>query len=280
MFHVNIATYIVLVNIFSVFFGYYGGMDPVIHSIAGGVMEIALNRPERLNALDEATLESLSLALERAEDETVRAVLLRGEGRAFCAGQDLREAAEGELDYQEHLARYNRVVLQIRRLAKPVVAAVHGVAAGAGMALALAADLRVLGRETRLTTAFARIALVPDSGMTYTLPRSVGWGRAFELLALSPDLDAEEAQRYGLANLVVDEDLVFEEARGLAARLAEGPTRVYGLIKHALDESASLGLEEVLELEARLQKRAGEGADHREGVRAFLEKRAPRFRGR
>ncbi len=268
------------VRLFPASFGYDGGMDPVIHRTAGSVLEIALNRPDRLNALDEATLEALARALERAEDASVRAVLLRGEGRAFCAGQDLREAAGGALDYQAHLARYNRVVLQIRRLAKPVVAAVHGVAAGAGMALALAADLRVLGRDTRLTTAFARIALVPDSGMTYTLPRTVGWGGAFELLALSPDLSAEEAQRYGLANRVVDEERVLEEARALAARLAEGPTRIYGLIKHALDESARLGLEEVLELEAQLQKLAGEGADHEEGVRAFLEKRPPRFAGR
>ncbi|WP_287372603.1 enoyl-CoA hydratase-related protein [Oceanithermus sp.] len=255
-------------------------MEPVLTHQHDAVLEIALNRPDRLNALDRPLLEALGRALERAEDEAVRAVVLRGEGRAFSAGQDLREAAGGGLDYQAHLARYNRVVLQIRRLAKPVVAAVHGVAAGAGMALALAADLRVLGRETRLTTAFARIALVPDSGMTYTLPRTVGWGRAFELLALSPDLDAETALRLGLANRVVSEDAVFEEARGLAARLAAGPTRVYGLIKHALDESARLGLEEVLELEAQLQKLAGEGADHEEGVRAFLEKRAPRFQGR
>lgn len=255
-------------------------MEPVFSQRHDAVLEIVLNRPDRLNALDEATLEALARALERAEDASVRAVLLRGEGRAFSAGQDLREAGAGGLDYQEHLRRYNRVVLQLRRLAKPVVAAVHGVAAGAGLALALACDVRVLGRDTRLTTAFARIALVPDSGMTYTLPRTVGWGRAFELLALSPELSAEEAQRYGLANRVVDEERVLEEARALAARLAEGPTRVYGLIKHALDESARLGLEEVLELEAQLQKLAGEGADHEEGVRAFLEKRPPRFVGR
>ncbi len=255
-------------------------MDPVIHRIEGGVLEIALNRPDRLNALDEATLEALSRALELAENDGVRAVLLRGEGRAFCAGQDLREAAGGELDYQEHLGRYNRVLLQIRRLDKPVIAAVHGVAAGAGMALALAADLRVMGRETRLTTAFARIALVPDSGMTYTLPRTVGWGRAFELLALSPDLDAERARELGLVNFVVEEDAVAREALALAHRLAEGPTRVYGLIKRGLDAGSRMGIEEVLELESRLQKLAGEGRDHREGVQAFLEKRTPRFEGR
>ncbi|XOB97468.1 enoyl-CoA hydratase-related protein [Deinococcota bacterium DY0809b] len=248
--------------------------------VSGSVLTIELNRPARLNALNAALLEELSEALSAAEDPAVRAVLLTGRGGAFSAGQDLQEAGAGGLDYQDHLGRYNRVVLQLRRLPKPVVAAVRGVAAGAGLALALACDLRVLGRDTRLITAFARIALVPDSGMTYTLPRTVGWGRAFELLALSPELSAAEALRYGLANRVVDEERVFEEASALAARLAEGPTRVFGLIKHALDESARLGLEEVLELEAQLQKLAGEGADHEEGVRAFLEKRAPRFAGR
>ncbi len=255
-------------------------MEPVVAHREGAVLEIALNRPDRLNALDRATLQALSLALTQAEDDAVRAVVLRGEGRAFSAGQDLREAAGGELDYQEHLERYNRVVLQLRRLAKPVVAAVHGVAAGAGMALALACDLRVAGRATVLTTAFARIALVPDSGMTFTLPRTTGWGRAFELLALSPDLDAERARELGLVNFVVEEDAVVREARALAKRLARGPTRVYGLIKQGLDASARMGLEDVLELEAQLQKLAGEGRDHREGVQAFLEKREPRFEGR
>jgi len=255
-------------------------MKPVLTQRYGTVLEIVLNRPDRLNALDGPLLEALSEALTNAEDESVRAVVLSGGGHAFSAGQDLQEAGAGTLDYQEHLGRYNRVVLQLRRLGKPVVAAVGGVAAGAGMALALACDLRVLGAGARMVTAFSRIGLVPDSGMTFTLPRTVGWGRAFELLALSPEIDAQEALRLGLANRVVPDEELQEAALGWARELASGPTKVYGLIKQALGEAARLGLEEVLELEAQLQKLAGEGEDHAEGLRAFLEKRAPRFQGR
>ena len=243
-------------------------------------MEIALNRPKQLNALNQTLLASLDEALRRAADPSVRTVLLRGTGKAFCAGQDLREVEEGTLDYQEHLERYNRVVLKLRRLPKPVVASVGGVAAGAGMALALACDLRVLGESARMVTAFSRIGLVPDSGMTFTLPRTVGWGRAFELLALSPEIDAREALRLGLANRVVPDEDLQEAALGWARELASGPTKVYGLIKQALGEAAHLSLEEVLEIEAKLQKYAGAGEDHAEGLRAFLEKRAPRFQGR
>jgi 2-(1,2-epoxy-1,2-dihydrophenyl)acetyl-CoA isomerase len=247
---------------------------------SGAVLTVRLTRPERLNALNRELLEELSAALSRAEADDVRAVLLTGGERAFSAGQDLTEAAEGALDYAEHLTRYNRVVLQIRRLPKPVVAALGGVAAGAGLALALACDLRIAAEGTRLMTAFSRIALVPDSGMTFTLPRTVGWGRAFELLALSPELDAREALTLGLVNRVVPASELESAALEWARELAAGPTRVYGLIKQALNESARLGLEEVLELEAQLQKLAGAGADHREGVRAFLEKRAASFEGR
>lgn len=255
-------------------------MEHVLYRPQGNVLEIVLNRPDRLNALNAESLEALSDALAQAEDESVRAVLLRGEGRAFCAGQDLEEAGAGELDYQEHLQRYNRVVLQLRRLPKPVIAAVQGVAAGAGMALALACDLRILAEGAQMITAFSRIALVPDTGMTFNLPRMAGWGRAFELLALSPEIGAREAERLGLANRVVPDEELLEAARRWAQELASGPTRAYGLIKRGLNESAGLRLEDVLELEARLQKLAGEGEDHTEGVRAFLEKRAPSFRGR
>jgi len=255
-------------------------MEPVLTQRHGAVLEIVLNRPDRLNALDRGLLEALSEELERAEDETVRAVVLRGEGRAFSAGQDLREAAGGTLDYQEHLERYNRVVLQLRRLPKPVVAAIEGVAAGAGMALTLAADLRVAGRDAVFVTAFARIGLVPDSGMTFTLPRTVGWGRAFELLALSPEIPAERALELGLVNRLSEPGRARDEALALARELARGPTRAYALIKEGLNASARLGLEETLELEAQLQKVAGATADHREGVAAFLEKRAARFEGR
>jgi len=254
-------------------------MNYVLSFRNGPVLEIVLNRPERLNALDGPSLEALANYLDGAKEKRVRAVLLRGEGRAFCAGQDLREAAAGNLHYQEHLQLYNQVILQMRKLEKPIVVAIQGVAAGAGMALALAADIRIIGTETNLITAFAKIALVPDSGMTYLLPRIVGWGRAFELMALSPKIGAEQALAIGLANQMVPEDQLIKTARKLATELAMGPTRVYGLIKRALNASPELRLEEALELEARLQQAAGAGKDHAEGLRAFLEKRTPTFGG-
>ncbi len=248
--------------------------------VSGSVLTIELNRPTRLNALNATLLEELSEALSAAEDPAVRAVLLTGRGGAFSAGQDLQEAGVGGLDYQEHLERYNRIVLQMRRLPKPVVAAIEGVAAGAGMALTLAADMRVAGRDAVFVTAFARIGLVPDSGMTFTLPRTVGWGRAFELLALSPEIPAERALELGLVNRLSEPGRARDDALTLARELAGGPTRTYALIKEGLNASARLGLEETLELEAQLQKVAGSSSDHREGVAAFLEKRRANFEGR
>lgn len=255
-------------------------MEPVKYELSGSVATITLNRPERLNAINRQTLAALSEYLEQTAASGARVLVLRGAGRAFCAGQDLEEARGGELDYEAHLEAYNRVFRQIRELPLPVVAAVQGVAAGAGMSLALAADYRLLSESAVFITAFARIGLAPDTGMTYTLPRLVGWGRAFELLALSPEVAAAEALELGLANRVVADEAFEEELQAVAGLLASGPTLVHSLIKKALDYSATHPAAEVLAYEAALQKLAGASHDHREGLAAFAEKRRPDFKGR
>jgi 2-(1,2-epoxy-1,2-dihydrophenyl)acetyl-CoA isomerase len=253
----------------------------VLKEREGNVLLLTLNRPERLNALTGELLEALHEALEEAgADPGVRALLLTGAGRAFSAGQDLGEFGEEKPDYEAHLRRYNRVVEAMSALEKPLVVAVNGPAAGAGMSLALWGDLRVAATGASFTTAFVNIGLVPDSGMSFLLPRLVGLAKAQELLLLSPRLSAEEALALGLVHKVVPGERLLEEALALARRLAEGPTRAYGLTKKLLLETYRLSLPEALGLEAILQGQAGRTADHEEGVRAFREKRPPRFQGR
>ncbi len=247
----------------------------------GGVATITLNRPEVLNAVNDRMAEELLEALRRAEREPeVRCVVLTGAGRAFCAGQDLR-AREGEFSYAQHVrTRYVPLISKIQSLEKPVVAAVNGVAAGAGASLALACDLRVAAEEAAFLQAFARIGLVPDSGATYFLPRMVGLGKAFELCYLAEPLPAPEAARLGLVNWVVPGAQVLGKAKEVASRLAAGPTRAYGLTKRALYRNLHANLLDAMDYEAMLQDAAGRTQDHREGVQAFLEKRPPRFAGR
>ena len=210
----------------------------------------------------------------------MRALLLTGAGRAFSAGQDLTEFGDRKPDYEAHLRRYNRVVEALSGLEKPLVVAVNGVAAGAGMSLALWGDLRLAAVGASFTTAFVRIGLVPDSGLSFLLPRLVGLAKAQELLLLSPRLSAEEALALGLVHRVVPAEKLMEEALSLAKELAQGPTRAYALTKKLLLETYRLSLTEALALEAVLQGQAGQTQDHEEGVRAFREQRPPRFQGR
>lgn len=255
-------------------------MEPVIFDRTGSIATIRFNRPDRLNALNRQVLSQLNEYLDAVSSSDARVLIIRGSGRAFSAGQDLQEAGSGQLDYEAHLGAYNRVFEQIRSLPMPVIAAVNGVAAGAGMSLALAADYRLLAESTVFITAFARIGLAPDTGMTYTLPRLVGWGRAFELLTLSPDIPASKALELGLANSVVPDDLFDKALEELAETYASGPTLVFSLVKKALDYSATNTAADVLSYEAALQKVAGSSGDHREGLKAFVEKRRPSFGGR
>lgn len=248
----------------------------------GPVATIVLDRPEALNALTIPLKRELLRALREAErDPSIRAVVLTGAGRAFCAGQDLRERLERDatpLDV-EIRERYAPLVRQLVAMPKPVVAAVNGVAAGAGASLAFACDLRIAADDARFVLAFGRIGLVPDSGATWLLPRLVGLGRATELALLPDPVGAEEALRIGLVNRVVPADRLLAEARELARRLAEGAPRAIALTKRALARGLETGLDAALEYEAALQGVAGRTADHAEGIAAFVEKRPPRFTG-
>ncbi len=245
-------------------------------------MTITLNRPDVLNALNDAMLRELHEALRQGgRNAAVRCVVLTGAGRGFCSGQDLRDrAGAGTLPFGESLrSGYNPVILQIRTMEKPVIAAVNGVAAGAGCSLALAADLRIASDRASFIEVFARVGLVPDSGSTYLLPRLVGLGKAFELAYTADPVGAPEALRLGLVNRVVPHDDLIPQAAALARRLAGGPTRGYGLAKRALNFGLHATLEQSLAYEAYLQEIAGRTADFREGVGAFLEKRQANFKG-
>ncbi|MER3456502.1 MAG: 2-(1,2-epoxy-1,2-dihydrophenyl)acetyl-CoA isomerase [candidate division GAL15 bacterium] len=250
--------------------------------LSDGVLTLTLNRPEVLNAVNDRMAEELLDALRRAARQAeVRSVILTGAGRAFCSGQDLRERAGNSFSYAQHIrTRYVPVIVQLQSLEKPVVAAVNGVAAGAGASLALACDLRVASEEASFLQAFTRIGLLPDSGATYFLPRLVGLGKAFELCYLAEPVGAREALRLGLVNWVVPGPQLMDKAREVASRLASGPTRAYGFTKRALLHNLTADLASALDYEAMLQEAAGRTEDHREGVQAFLEKRPPRYLGR
>jgi 2-(1,2-epoxy-1,2-dihydrophenyl)acetyl-CoA isomerase len=247
----------------------------------GGILTLTLNRPQALNALTASVLDQLAAALLDANHPSVRVVVLRGAGRGFCAGQDLGEW-NGAItpSFREHLIHYNRVIEALVHLPRPVVAAVQGVAAGAGLSLALACDLRVASSQAFFTTGFSKIGLVPDSGMTYTLPRLIGWGRAAEWMLTSRRIDASEAFQLGLVSQVWEPEVFEGELERLTSGLAQGPTQSFALIKQGLRHSATASLSEVLENESLLQEMAGQTHDHHEGVKAFREKRLPQYEGR
>lgn len=247
-----------------------------------GVRVITLNRPDVLNAINAQIGEELLDVLRDAEQAgDVRCVLVTGAGRAFCAGADLRDFTPGETSLGELLrGRYNRIILRLRTMEKPVIAAVNGVAAGAGANLALAADLRIASDRASFIEVFTRVGLIPDSGGTWLLPRLVGVGRALELMFFAEPLDAAAAERLGIVNRVVPHDDLMARAMEWAVRLAQGPTRAYGLIKRGVDHNLAVDLRGGLEYEALLQEIAGQTQDHREGVAAFLAKRPPAYQGR
>ena len=247
-----------------------------------GVRTITLNRPDLLNAINSRLGEELHDAVRDAEQSPeVRCLLLTGAGRAFCAGADLRDHVPGETSLGEMLRqRYNRIVYRLQTMEKPVLAAVNGIAAGAGCNLALAADLRIASDRASFIEVFARVGLIADSGGTWLLPRVVGWGRALEMMLLADPVEAAAAGRIGLVNRVVPHDDLMRRAMEWAVRLAQGPTKAYGLIKRGVLRSAVTDLPTALEYEADLQEIAGKTEDHREGVAAFLGKRPPAYRGR
>jgi 2-(1,2-epoxy-1,2-dihydrophenyl)acetyl-CoA isomerase len=250
--------------------------------IADAVATITLDRPDALNALTVPLKEELLAALAAvAADDGVRAVVLTGAGRAFCAGQDLRERLEPDappLEAEIRL-RYNPLVRAMRGLPKPIVGAINGIAAGAGASLAFACDIRIAAESATFLLAFGRVGLIPDSGATWLLPRLVGWAKALELALTNEPLSAVDAERFGLVARVVPGDALAAEAHAIATRLGAGAPRALALTKAALEASWDASLEDQLETEAVLQGEAGATADHAEGIAAFLERRPPRFTG-
>lgn len=255
----------------------------ILSTTANAVAFIQLNRPERRNALTAPMLAALDAALaQAAEDPEVRAVVLAGAGQSFCAGQDLAAlgaAATGEQVRVIIRQSYAPVIQRLCTMPKPVIGAINGVAAGAGLSLALACDLRIMADDASLLAAFVNIGLAPDAGSSWLLARLVGYSRAFEIAVSGARLPADRCLALGLTNRIVPAPELAAAAQGWAAELAQGPTLAIGLTKQLFHEALSSNLEEMLEREAKLQALAVESADHREGVAAFREKRAPRFQG-
>lgn len=261
-------------------------MEPVLLVDArDGWVKLTLNRPTRLNAFDEALHVALAEALDDiAANDAVRAVLLTGAGRGFCAGQDLSAvptAPDGRHDLGSVVTRfYNPLIMRLRRLERPIVCAVNGVAAGAGANIAFACDIVLAARSAKFIQAFAKIGLVPDSGGTWTLPRLVGDARARALMMLGEPVTAEQAEAWGAIWKVCDDDALMAEAERLTAHLATQPTFALGQTKRLLNGSSTTDLADQLDGELDAQRACGATPDYTEGVAAFTEKRTPRFTGR
>ena len=259
----------------------------VVVAIANGVSTITLNRPDVLNAFNDALTTELHEALKTAEkDAAVRVIVITGAGRAFSSGQDLGDLKTKYVPgHVPHLGddlrrRYNPIIKRVREMDKPVIAAINGVAAGAGCSLALAADMRIASDQAAFIEVFINVGLIPDSGSTFMLPRLVGLGKAMELCMTGAKVDASEALRLGIVNQVVPAAELEAATAKLAGRLAGLPGRAISLTKRLLNQAANNDLEAQLEAEAYAQETAGKTADHYEGVIAFLEKRKPSFQGK
>ncbi len=255
----------------------------IIKTIVNGVCTLKLNRPEVFNSFNRSMAKQLQKALDECElNDEVRAIVITGEGKAFCAGQDLGEAVDPEGPELRTIVKehYNPIILRIRSIEKPIIAAVNGVAAGAGANIALACDLTIAKKSASFIQAFSKIGLIPDSGGTFFLPRIIGFQKALGLMMTGDKLTADQAEQMNLIYKVV-EDEAFEEAyKTLAETLAAMPTRGLGLTKKAVNASWTNDLKSQLDLEEELQTEAGETYDFREGVNAFLEKRKPEFKGK
>ncbi len=255
--------------------------DVVLTVRDGSVLTITLNRPEVYNAINRAMHDGLAAALEQAADPAVRAVVLTGAGRGFCSGQDLREFQELPGGVREALEQtYHPNVRAMRALEKPVIAAINGPCAGAGLSLACACDVRIASSEASFVPGFIGIGLVPDAGSTWFIHRLLGFSRAFEWMVSNRRLSAAEALVWGLVSQDIPADRFEDRVFELADWYAERPTRAVAMTKQLFEHAFSATLEDQLELEAALQQAATETEDFPEGVQAFLEKRLPAFRGR
>jgi 2-(1,2-epoxy-1,2-dihydrophenyl)acetyl-CoA isomerase len=261
--------------------------SPVLYAVEGGVATITLNRPEGMNSLDTATKDALLAAIEKAaSDDAVRCVVITGTGRAFCVGQDLREHITSitSQSLEEVWAtvdkHYSPIALGIATMPKPVIAAVNGVAAGAGLSIALACDLRIASDQAGFNTAFTGVALSCDTGSSWTLPRLIGPTKALDLLLMPRTVDAVEALEIGLVTRVVPEDEFAEQVDAVAASLAVGPTLAYASVKQSVAFAATHDLAEALAFESQMMARTGSSADHRTAVQAFIDKQQPTYEGR
>jgi 2-(1,2-epoxy-1,2-dihydrophenyl)acetyl-CoA isomerase len=256
-------------------------MNQVLTDVQDGVETITLNQPAKFNALSNAMLQELGDVVRAAErDSAVRAIVLTGSGKGFCSGADISEfdLSNGGMDAGEHLRqRFNPLVTRMRTMEKPLLAAINGVAAGAGMSLALACDLRFAAESARFVVAFVKIGLVPDAGLMYFLPRLVGPGKTLEMAWTGDPVSAQDAYELGMLNRVLPDDELLGHTQALALRLAHGPAKTIALIKRAVNQAHELPLERVLEMEANYQTVASREQNFAEGVAAFKDKRPPNF---
>jgi 2-(1,2-epoxy-1,2-dihydrophenyl)acetyl-CoA isomerase len=256
----------------------------ILASLSEGIFTLTLNRPDVYNAFNEQMTTDLQNALkEAAKNDDIRVVVVTGAGKAFCSGQDLKDAPTGggKRSLRDSLERrYNPLIRAMRNLPKPIIGALNGVAAGAGCSFALACDYRICSENAKLIEVFVRIGLVPDSGSSWFLVRNIGTAKAFELAATGDDISAVKALGLGLVNQVVPQDKLMDETLAVAKAFATGPTKAYGYIKKMIDRAASLSLDEALDNEVYMQEAAGRTEDYTNAVIAFREKRKAEFKGK
>ncbi len=256
--------------------------EKISYEVKNNVAWLVLNRPEVYNALDDQITYEIQDALKQAsKDGEVRAVVFTGEGKAFCSGQDLKAVSgEEKRSFRESLVkRYNPIIRAMRNMPKPIICGLNGVAAGAGCSIALACDYILASKNGSLIEVFINIGLVLDSGSSFFLPRLVGYSKAFELSTLGSKVSAEEGEKLGLINKVVEPDDFAKELQAIALRYSAAPTKAIGLMKKMLNKSYGFDLDQALEYEMYCQETAGSSNDYKEGVQAFLEKRKPEFKG-
>jgi 2-(1,2-epoxy-1,2-dihydrophenyl)acetyl-CoA isomerase len=256
-------------------------MSSILFEIKDAIGYITLNRPDKLNSFNREMALLLQQRLDDCKDQAIRCVLITGAGKAFSAGQDLAEVADPDGPGMQRILgeHYNPIVTRIRKLEKPVLAAVNGVAAGAGANIALCCDIVIAAESASFIQAFSKIGLIPDSGGTYTLPRLIGWQKASALMMLGEKVAAAEAERIGMVYKIFSDEVFLENANNIALYLAAMPTKGLALTKQVLNMSLTTSFEEHLHDEDIFQQRAAQTNDYKEGVNAFLEKRKPVFKG-